>query len=353
MPPAAGRAQTPAALWHLDEGSGQLVADASGNGNAGVLGMATAVEPQDPLWIPGRLGGALRFDGTLDQYVLVHPGPELRPQRLTVRAWVRREGTPGRWRYIVSMGGTACDRSAYGLYSGDAGGLAFYVSDDTRYVLSPAVPPAGVWDGQWHEVAGSFDGARVRLYLDGAEVGSGTPTSLQVFYALPVQSLYLGSYRAGCDLPFTGDIDEVGVWGAALTPAQIADQHQVVASQPPPAATLPPVSGPPVSGPPASGNGPSSPTSGAPTLVPCLKVGVSTATVRLGRRVMLTVVVRRGARPAAHVRVRLRGLGIRIARVTDRTGRVRVALRVVRRTKLAVTVEGQPQRCAGAVVTAR
>ena len=30
-------------------------------------------------------------------------------------------------------------------------------------------------DGNWHAVAGTFDGQTVRLYVDGTEVGHGSP----------------------------------------------------------------------------------------------------------------------------------------------------------------------------------
>ncbi|MBL8055799.1 MAG: hypothetical protein JNK29_03830 [Anaerolineales bacterium] len=38
------------ALWHLDEGSGQTIGDASGNGRNGILGASTAVDTTDPVW---------------------------------------------------------------------------------------------------------------------------------------------------------------------------------------------------------------------------------------------------------------------------------------------------------------
>jgi hypothetical protein len=340
---AAGSA---AAVWHLDEGRGQAVGDASGNGNFGVLGLTSSADVQDPSWIPGRIGRALRFVGDSNQSVTVRPGPELRPQRLTVQAWVRRDGSPGQWRYIVSMGGVACDRSSYGLYSGVDGGVAFYVSDDSRYVLSPAVGAAIVWDGQWHLVTGSFDGAHVRLFLDGSQVGAGTPTSLQISYSFPAQNLLIGTYRAACDLPFTGDIDEVAVWGSALTPGQIEEQTRAVAAVPAPPDAVAPVSG----APPGPG-GEGQPSSRA--LVPCLVVTVNARTIRLGRRARITVRVSHGKRPAARALVSFKGPGVNVSRLTDRAGKVRVVLRPLRRGKVRVTVRGQPLRCAGTIVTAR
>ena len=57
--------------------------------------------------------------------------------------------------------------SSYALYTGSNGGLRFYVSDGGAGAsLSPAAGPE-LWDGQWHAVAGTFDGQTVRFYLDG------------------------------------------------------------------------------------------------------------------------------------------------------------------------------------------
>ncbi len=43
--------------WKLDEGSGDVAHDSSGNGNDGNL-------VGNPQWVAGKIGGALEFDGT-------------------------------------------------------------------------------------------------------------------------------------------------------------------------------------------------------------------------------------------------------------------------------------------------
>ena len=97
----------------------------------------------------------------------------LEPQHIAVDAWVRAPESPGRWRYVLSKGSVDCDHSAYGLYSGFSGGMAFYVSSLSQYTISPEVSSATVWDGGWHHVIGSYDGERVRLWIDGSQVGDG------------------------------------------------------------------------------------------------------------------------------------------------------------------------------------
>ena len=61
---------------------------------------------------------------------------------------------------------TSCAAASYGLYTGPNGGLEFYVSSSrgTVYVRSPDAG-AGVWDGGWHMVVGTYDGNTVRLFV--------------------------------------------------------------------------------------------------------------------------------------------------------------------------------------------
>jgi hypothetical protein len=108
---------------------------------------------------------------------------------------------PGRLRLRRVEGSYGCNFSSYGLYTGAARGIAFYVSDGGGYVVSPTAAPAQVWDGGWHHVAGTFDGRTV--YVDGSEVGSGSPDEQPIQYGLRSKSPYLGAYSGGCELGFT------------------------------------------------------------------------------------------------------------------------------------------------------
>jgi hypothetical protein len=93
------------------------------------------------------------------------------------------------------------------------------VSNATGYVLSPDAG-ASLWDGRWHDVLGTFDGRFVRLFVDGEQVGAGTPATISMTYGLPAHDdFYIGDYRGTCASPmgFVGDIDAVAV-GVDLRP---------------------------------------------------------------------------------------------------------------------------------------
>jgi hypothetical protein len=224
--PAAARADGfsfPLKAWYpLNEGSGQVVHDWSGNGNNGYLGSTPGVDDNDPSWIPGVFAGsALSFAG--GDYVTIPSPSSLEQQNLTVAAWVRAGSTPGQFKYVVNMGGApTCQTGSWGLYTGGDGGLSFYIADtNTHYYISPSAAPSTVWDGKWHNVAGTYDGKTLKMYLDGVQVGAPTavPAGTQVDYNLATENGELGGHEPSTcnqDLTLTGDIDGVQVWSQAL-----------------------------------------------------------------------------------------------------------------------------------------
>jgi PKD repeat protein len=207
--------------------------------------------------VPGRWGEALHFP-TKGESVDAGNQPLLQPATVTVLAWVRASGTPGALEYVVSQGTAGgCTYSSYGLYTGDdVSALRFYIFNGTAPVASPRAGE-GIWDGAWHMVAGTYDGAAVRLYVDGQEVGSGTATSGAIGYGLAANNNFtIGNYAGPSECVqntnFAGDVDEVRVYGRALTATEIARLAAATGPIPPdlvPDGSPPP---PPTSGPVAS-----------------------------------------------------------------------------------------------------
>jgi len=77
---------------------------------------------------------------------------------------------------------------------------------------------ASIVDGQWHHVAGTWDGQTSKLYVDGVFIGS-KATSYQTTNNL---DFTLGAVTNGTCRPFTGLLDEVSVWSVVRTAQQIA-----------------------------------------------------------------------------------------------------------------------------------
>ncbi len=207
--------------WLLDEGTGQKARDSSGQNNHGMLGSTSGTDANDPRWFNVSTSkyytrNALSFDG--NDFVMVPDSKSLEPRNISVGA-IARSKAPGNYRYVVSKGALQCQTASYGLYTGANGGLIFYVSNGTETVLSPDAS-SSLWDGNWHVALGTFDGERVRLYVDGREVGSGTPTNISLAYSFPTNdNFYIGDYRGTCSNPlgFMGDIDAAAMANKAIS----------------------------------------------------------------------------------------------------------------------------------------
>jgi Concanavalin A-like lectin/glucanases superfamily len=217
----AGADGLPVGSWSFNEGRGTIAYDYSGHHDNGSLeGLAQ--------WTQGRFQGGLSFNGNAAA-VNVPDSPSLEPEAVSVSAWVNSSASPGSYRYIVAKGANGCLAASYGLYTGVKGGLEFYVSSNQglSWTLSPDAGQR-VWNGQWHNVIGTYDGSSVRIYVDGQQVGSGTPDTAPIAYGLPTSNDFLiGNYPGCSGLDFMGSIDEVKVFSRALDPQEIAWGYQL------------------------------------------------------------------------------------------------------------------------------
>lgn len=75
-------------------------------------------------------------------------------------------------------------------------------------------------DGQWHLATGVFDGANVRLYIDGGgEAVTGEATAGPI--DTPATNVRISGYNSNANSFFDGEVDEVSIWDEALTANEI------------------------------------------------------------------------------------------------------------------------------------
>jgi hypothetical protein len=212
VPPAS--ASVLGGLWAFNQGFGQVVPDLSGHHLNATLGSTPTPDANDPTWIRGAYFGlpALHFDGS--DFLTVPDAASLDSAKVTVGAIVRASSSPGTFRYIAAKGAFRCSVGSYGLYTGASGGLSFYVSNGAyMFTVSPDAG-TGIWDGRWHRVVGTYDGATVRLYVDGRQVGTGSPSTISIQYGLADDNqLAMGDYLGPCptSFGFVGDMAGVAV----------------------------------------------------------------------------------------------------------------------------------------------
>jgi hypothetical protein len=379
---AAAAPSTVVGQWRFDEAGGQTAIDDGPYGLDGRLGASDAADPKDPARIAGLSGGAVRFSD--DSFVRLPTADELAPSTLTVEAVVRADQSPGEYRYIISRGAQNCEASSYGLYTAKAGGIAFYVYNGSTYRVTPTAMPSDVWNGQWHHVAGVFDGSTVRLYVDGRPVGAPQPAAVTIAYGLTTPDAYFGTYQGTCALPLSGDLDLVRIWrgplaadyigllsDAALTPpVTTPPPTDGLTTQPVPTATQTesqgdapasrPVLTPAVGGQSLTaitdarpGSTQTTPRPNAP--VRACVISPARKTIRVGRSTSVTVKVKLRGRPLKSVRVVARYVANRkklASAKTARDGRAKLKVKPKMRGMVSVAVWGRGD-CTVAAITVK
>lgn len=201
------------AAYSFDEGSGLTTTDLSGNANTGTIRGAA--------FAPGKAGKALKFDGVDDWVTILHKPSLALTTGMTIEAWVQPTKSSG-WETVVLKERGAMNM-AYGLYAHDGAPLASGVAAPAGYVnvagvhqASRGISPVG--DGDWTYLAATYDGALLRLYVNGALIASRAQTGTIVASTSPLR---IGGNAAWTGEFFAGLIDDVRVYNRALRPEEI------------------------------------------------------------------------------------------------------------------------------------
>jgi hypothetical protein len=202
------------ASYGFEEGSGTTTADASGNNNQGTLtngaGWAAA----------GKHGKAATFDGVND-FVSVADSSSLDlTTGMTLEAWVNPAALGTAWRTVIFK--QQPGDLVYGLYANRNTKVPLgqiFVGGSERDANGTAQLPLN----QWSHLAATYDGSTLKVWLNGAQVGT-----LAIAGAIPAST---GPFLIGGDAVFSewfqGSIDDVLVYNRALSQTEIqADMNR-------------------------------------------------------------------------------------------------------------------------------
>ena len=128
----------------------------------------------------------------------------------TIEVW---EKTTGTGTYSLASYGATTTNQYVSLNLNGANTISF--DGWVNYVAANTTPSAE--DGNWHQVAATYDGTTAVLYLDGSQVGTG---SLSLSTSLSGQALWIGQAQDG-GTAFPGSEEEVAIYPAALSAARI------------------------------------------------------------------------------------------------------------------------------------
>ncbi|MBI4176994.1 MAG: hypothetical protein HY516_01360 [Candidatus Aenigmarchaeota archaeon] len=196
--------------WKFDEGAGPTASDSSGSGNNGNIAGS-------PVWESGRTGKALRFDGSLGNYVIKNPLPGFPSSEITAAFWMKSTDTT-----------TSGAPVSYASPSSDNDFLIFnYQSFDIYAIgnnVNTGVKPN---DGNWHHIAATWKsaGGEARMYKDSAPAFSGTVSSGVAItnggsLVIAQEQDSVGDAFQSSQ-SFIGTIDEVRIYNRVLSASEI------------------------------------------------------------------------------------------------------------------------------------
>ncbi|MDD5557290.1 MAG: LamG domain-containing protein, partial [bacterium] len=233
-------AQDLLAHWRLNEESGCLAVDSSGNGRDGVLVNMDTEE----CWVGGVQGGALEFNGTeepvVDDHVVVEDagaafdlnGP------FTLSLWAKA-ATVGD-DHVVLMGKGR--DSISGGYSEWPNWNLFANHDGYQRIMFTfneqdegcAISNSKMEADRWYHIVVTWggDGTRVKMYVDG--VIQDRASRYTSVYHGSTDPMYIGCGAYDGDNPnwhFDGIIDEVEVLGREISAQEVRDRYYLTAGR--------------------------------------------------------------------------------------------------------------------------
>jgi len=145
-------------------------------------------------------------------------------EEITVAAWVRIDTIRKPWATVIAKGDSAWRLSTFGeqnrFHFGVTGAPSYHAADGNTTVSLD----------EWHHVCGTFDGERIRLYVDGEADAEASYTG-QIGHN--TFNVYIGENAEVRPRRWHGLIDEVCVYDHALDETEVAvlagtgeDQHE-------------------------------------------------------------------------------------------------------------------------------
>jgi RHS repeat-associated protein len=236
------RGDNPIAYWRLDDPSGTVAADSSGNGHdatytGGITYSATSLIPSDA-------DPAVTLDGSGSTYLSASTLTPLQGDNArSVELWFKT--TSGNQQGIFDSGNGCVSAQAFGIFltgpnqygnpPRNTPGLDVGFCNDDVYL-----PDLNVSDGNLHHVVVTLSGTSVNVYVDGrtpqGSVWNGSswtalgaqPLTLPVTPNTTANPILIGASRV-VGGHFAGTIDEVAVYSTVLSATQV--QNHLTAAQ--------------------------------------------------------------------------------------------------------------------------
>lgn len=199
--------------WHLNTAAGTDIFDSSGAERHGLIDGAA--------WTTGVEGSGLRFDGT-DDYATLGNSTGFSTPTYTLSAWVNVDADAAETKTILARRGPYPNWKETNYLLRFVNGIPFVLHVTTYGVIHRVDGDTDLRGKGWTHVVATYDGARLRLIVDGVEEGA---KNVEGPNQAGNQMLELGADRydreSGQPIHFKGAMDEIRLFDEALNETEI------------------------------------------------------------------------------------------------------------------------------------
>jgi hypothetical protein len=196
----------PIAAYSFDEGEGEVAEDSAGEHDG-------ALEHTE--WVKGKYGSAIYLDGNND-FVSIADAPDLDlSEEFTLEAWVRPDSAQTDAPVIEKR--TSNFYSYKLLAGGETAGVPEGFVADAPFSWEEVADEEALTNKAWSHLAMTYDGAAIRLYVNGKLVDTNSAPGPQGSEG----NLIIGGEET--EDFFKGRIDEVRIYDRALNGSEAAD----------------------------------------------------------------------------------------------------------------------------------
>ena len=198
--------------------------DESGNGQNGIVYGATLIPDRD-----GKLDSAYYLDGIKDYIQIPYSSalsasPSGFSVSLLIKADPNQFGSDSLYTVLDKSHGFGCLVNASGwVFQGRIDqGFGFSLGDGTDYYGASVTN--NLLDNQWHYLTVNYEYNTIKIYLDGALLGSADFPNTPVYNS---GDLFIGKWGCKNSRYFHGAIDELRIYNRVLTEQEIVTLHNL------------------------------------------------------------------------------------------------------------------------------
>ncbi len=194
--------------WSFDEHKGRVVVDDTGRGNDAIV--------SNGLLVKGVSNAGLQFDGKTTRATCPHSPDLCLDKSLSIEAWMKpHELSPDGFPSVVRKDGSYALR-----FSSDRLGFLLWLDGQIVSLASTRTD----WEAdQWHHVAATYDGTKMRLFINGQEDAN---SPREATGSLDQIDNPLGIGSSGSGHLFHGVIDEVRLYDCAIAAERMKASYE-------------------------------------------------------------------------------------------------------------------------------